>query len=213
MVEMLLVLPLVLSVVFGIVQWGFVSQSKITLNAATEQAARAGALNNGNIGAIRKAFAEGMTPLFMNGQADRAGLVQGYLRARVQTRLRGNITILNPNVQVFNRFRQNVLYPLQNRRIWEIPNDNLMFRPTITENVGGGVTMNIQDANLLRLQVDWCQELIVPIIGDLILESVRGFIPSAAQLRCDAISRAVGTPLIAVQSMATYRMQTPFRRN
>ena len=213
-VEMLIALPLLLMLIFGIIQWGFIYRSKITLNTSTELAARSGALNFGQRSVINRAFAQGMVPLFMQGDASLNGIVAANIKARIAVAAQARLTILNPSSGVWNRFNRRVIYPLEGRNGTvrnEILNDNLMFRPSTQQILNGGVRMNIQDANLLKIQVDWCEELIVPVIGGLIVQAASGIIASAEQLRCNGVARARGKPLLAMQSIATYRMQTPFR--
>ena len=54
-----------------------------------------------------------------------------------------------------------------------IPNDNLMYRDSTL--VGGGVSsQSIQDANLLKVHVGYCFELIVPFV-DRIIWSLHAF--------------------------------------
>ncbi|MBV1908674.1 MAG: pilus assembly protein [Kangiellaceae bacterium] len=210
--EMVLVLPVLLILIFGIIQWGFISRTKITMNTATELAARAGALNNGQQSEIRSAFSRGMVPLFMQAQTGEIALVRALARATLAVRVRSQLTILNPSTEVWNEFRTTVIYPNQRIEVDEIINDNLMFRPSTQQSIGDGVLMNIQDANLLKIQMDWCEELIVPVIGSLIVEAASGlFSTSAQQRRCNVIGFALNAPYLAMRSTATYRMQTPFR--
>ena len=215
--EMLVVFPMVLLLIFGIIQWGYIARTKITLNTAAEQAARAGALNFGSRFEIQRALAQGMTPLYMRGVSNINGLRMGYIRSRAAVRVNARITVLNPSSQVFQAFAQEELYPLQSRRVREIPNDNLMFRPSTQQNISGGASINIQDANLLKLKIDWCEELKIPVVGTLFVRWASGMLgdlilpPSQEQIRCNVIGTATGRPMMAMQSMATYRMQTPYR--
>src|SRR6185312_5717074 len=68
------------------------------------------------------------------------------------------ISIVNPTTTAFNAYKG------QSETGNEIPNDNLMYRPT--DISGGG--MNIQDANLLKVRVTYCYTMTVPIINKLI---------------------------------------------
>ncbi|MGX5201366.1 TadE/TadG family type IV pilus assembly protein [Aliikangiella sp. IMCC44632] len=218
MFEILVVFPFLLLMIFSIIQWGYISRSKATLNTATEMAARAGALNHGSQGAIQRAFSHGMVPLFMQGNASASGMRSAALRSRLATRLNADIDILSPSDKVFKKFSKKIVYPLKNKKFKEIPNDNLMYRPSTEVTIDSKVKMTLQDANLLKIRVNWCEELVVPVVGDMFVEWASGFfngalfVPSAAQIRCNAIGKAQGKPLLAMQSIATYRMQTPFRQ-
>jgi len=54
MVEFLIVIPMLLFVGLGIMQFGLVYHAKSVLNYATFEAARAGAVNNGQVEVMRK---------------------------------------------------------------------------------------------------------------------------------------------------------------
>jgi len=56
MVEFLIVLPVMLLLVMGILQFAFIYQAKITLNYAAFQTARAGSLNNASMSAMEKVW-------------------------------------------------------------------------------------------------------------------------------------------------------------
>jgi hypothetical protein len=220
-VEMLIALPLILILIFGIIQWGLISRTKVTLNAATELAARSGALNYGSRSAITNGFASGMMPLFLHGddsdsKLNLSGTTMAKLRSTFAVNKQASLTILNPSSAIWNKYKENVKYPRIGRSETEIVNDNLMYRPSSPRNING-LKMNLQDANLLKIRMDWCEELVVPIIGQMIKDTASGFFdgalfaPSAQQVKCNLVGRITGKPMLAMQSEATYRMQTPFR--
>src|SRR5690606_29209435 len=129
-----------------------------SLNYAAFQAARLGAVNHASYEDIRRGLIRGLTPLFVhhNTDADKqrafeeaAGEVDNYLR----------VTRISPSLDNFSAYGE-----------WDseesdyaIPNDNLMYRP------GTG----IQDANLLKIRVQYCLELIVPIVDRLLSAASR----------------------------------------
>lgn len=204
------IMPIMLVIMMLLAQWGFIYSAKSTLDAATVKAVRAGTLNNGRIADIRQGLAEGMMPLFAQGTS-LTDTALAMARATVATRLQSNITILNPNRSVFNRFRVRSRY--NGRNVFEIPNNNLMYRDPAPKAVDGGRRVNIQDANLLQIQVRWCQKLIVPVANYVIQEIVTSlaYRPSRDQLACNALGLATGDIYLAMTSQGLARMQTPFR--
>ena len=62
--ETLVAIPVLFMLVMGATQWGLIYQAKATLNHATFQGARLGALENANINAIRRGLARGLLPLY-----------------------------------------------------------------------------------------------------------------------------------------------------
>lgn len=94
------------------------------------------------------------------------------------------IDMITPNRSVFDAFSKtmNVLVEgceqsitvnrrgndrtnCKERKYRQIPNDNLNIRPTNDSSVvisGENVRLNIQDANLIKIQAHWCAPLIVP---------------------------------------------------
>jgi len=64
MVEFVIIIPVLLMLVLGIIQFALVYKTKITLNYATFQTVRAGTLNNASLTAMQTAFASNMAPLY-----------------------------------------------------------------------------------------------------------------------------------------------------
>lgn len=211
MVEFLIVLPVMLLLVMGILQFALIYQAKITLNYATFQAVRAGSINNASISAMNMAFASNMAPLytssylnmdssgdcsssFLNTDAGRQSRLSGtkimdsntrgildaninkfnsenVLCARqiVQKQIKDgyvNITIVNPNSSSFSDYGV-IIDDEERGSQLVIPNNNLMYRDA---NVVGGSAsaQNIQDANLLKIHVGYCYELIVPFVNRIL---------------------------------------------
>ena len=204
------IMPIMLVVMMLIVQWGFVYQSKSTLDSATQKAVRAGTLNNGSLTEIRKGLAEGMMPLFAHGTS-MSEIGKALIKSRLQTQLLSDIQILNPDSSVFNKFKISRRY--STGRVNEIPNDTLMYRNPRLIEVGGDRKINLQDANLLQIEVRWCQELIVPVANYVIEEIVTStwYGPSTEQIACNRLSLVTQKRYLALTSKGLKRMQTPFR--
>lgn len=203
-------MPIVLVTMMLIVQWSFIYSAKSTLNAATINAVRAGTLHNGNINHIRNGLAQGMMPLFAHG-TDIADTLDAVAKSKVAVALQSNVTILSPDRAAFDKFKMRVRY--SRSRIDEIPNNNLMYRNPVLVDVGQGRKLNVQDANLLQIEVRWCQKLIVPFANYIIEEIITSiwYLPSPEQLVCNALGQATGDIYLAMVSQGLMRMQTPFR--
>jgi Flp pilus assembly protein TadG len=213
MVEFLIVLPVMLLLVLGILQFALIYQAKITLNYAAFETARAGSLNNGNRDAMNLAFASNMAPLyttsyytFSSGNCSNnfrplatnnlggrqvmdtnlAPATNANLnnfnpddvicaRQRVQRQITNgdvNITVVNPSTASFSD------YGIKIDGKETIPNDNLMYRNARISN-SSTARQTIQDANLLKVHIGYCYELMVPFVNRIIWMMHR-FGPGAA---------------------------------
>jgi hypothetical protein len=163
MVEFLILLPSLLLIVFGIIQFSLIFQANSILRHAAFIGARQGALSNGKMESIKDGVASAMTPLFMRVNSPSGPGINDLARARMISTIEifnphtTFIEILSPTSDAFeehNTFHNNV---------FAIPNDNLMYRPTA---IKGGVS--VQDANLLKIRVSYCFKLVVPFVNKLI---------------------------------------------
>lgn len=230
MVEFLIVLPVMLLLVMGILQFAFIYQAKSTLNYAAFQTARSGSINNASLEDMEMAFASNMAPLyatsyysidssndctstFLNTDADRRSRLgatattgdtsrgstgganimgdnnrvfldrnignfnsDSVICARrvVQEQIDDgfvNIFVANPSPSSFTDYGVDI--DVDGSTETAIPNDNLMYRDSTL--VGGGISaQSIQDANLLKVHVGYCFELIVPFV-DRIIWSLHAF--------------------------------------
>lgn len=202
MVEFLVVLPILLLLVLGILQFAFIYQAKVTLNYAAFQSARAGALNHASISTMETAFASNMAPLYttsytsidssdtcssnfdLGNELTSLGTqnvvdqnIQGTLNANIANFNSDNvicarrkvlqeiedgyasITVVNPSPFAFDDFA------IDGDDGPEIPNDNLMYRDSA---VAADSAQSLQDANLLKIHVGYCFELIVPFANRII---------------------------------------------
>ncbi|WP_033024183.1 TadE/TadG family type IV pilus assembly protein [Pseudoalteromonas sp. TB64] len=227
--------PLILVLIMLLIQWLLVYKDKITLNAATFDAARSGALNHGDMSKMKDALAQGMMPLFMADTGDDPNAIDvaaAYFKAKGYLELGSKITVLNPTSEVFNEFKERRRYE-GGVVINEIPNDNLIYRKPTMKTINSSQKLNIQDANLLQIEVDWCKRLEVPIanwvIGkvltltdvdpDPLSSGFVNFIPDEEQLKCSALGAVTSSAgdttyngyYITIKSYALIRMQTPYR--
>jgi len=171
--ELLVVLPVLVLLVFGIIQLGLMYQARATLNHATMLAARAGALHNGDHGEMRNALARGLTPLFAS-EASAAGYAVALAKATTETTtpIITTIEVLNPTGAALADFGRDRLDGGSGR---ELPNDTLHYRTT---TAGASSQISVQDANLLHVRVTYCMRLIVPVIDRMLPSAVNAVTPA-----------------------------------
>jgi Flp pilus assembly protein TadG len=241
MVEFLIVLPVMLLLVLGILQFSFIYQAKTTLNYAAFETARAGSLHNADMGAMQIAFSSYMAPLYttsyltMDGSgncgsnftiAGRATRLGGAKITQAGNQTRGvldnnindptkfgsgnvycarrvvqqqiidgyvNIQRVNPTTEAFANYGVDTITP-DGSVERAIPNDNLMYRDSTVLG-----TQSIQDANLLKIHIGYCYELIVPFVDRIIwsfhaLASGRNIEDTRTQTGTTNDSAYFGTP-------------------
>lgn len=195
-VEATIALPLLLVVILAVIQFGFVYQAKATLNHAALLAARAGAVANATPASIRHGLAQGLAPL-TSPDASLEGVAESIARLEGQLLTDARVRILNPTREAFDDFAVEI------DGVRELPNDRLHARDTRPGALGG---LNIQDANLLRVEVTYGYELKVPLVN--------GFLSRLLRLTRDGdafqqqLLRRLRLPITAT---ATVRMQSPLR--
>ncbi|HEY3487446.1 MAG TPA: TadE family protein [Gammaproteobacteria bacterium] len=230
MAETVIILPVMLLLVLGALQFALIYHAKITLNYATFEAARAGALNYGSRRAMEYALARGLTPLYTSvrpgeSDLDKMGEVKAVY-SRIMNEINGAdpavpddaddrivcIERLNPGDDAFVAHGINLGGVLPDPII---PNDNLLYRSTDTN----GADVSVQDANLLKIKVTYCYHMIVPFISNLIQKLMLG----SADPDDPEIPEGWNTPTtlgnfkeacyaderFPVESVSIVRMQTP----
>src|SRR5579864_3649528 len=159
-VEYVYVLPILLILLLGTLQFVFIYEAKLTLNQAVFVGTRQGALNSGSMSAIQDGLEAGLAPLYVHDTTLWA-LKAGRQIAHEQLSTSGLAltTIVNPTSSALSGFQQT-----QADGNMGIPNDNLMYRDPGDLQDG----MNVQDANLLKVRVTVCFEMIVPVVNRMI---------------------------------------------
>ena len=235
MVEFVVIASVLLLLVLGTIQFAMIYQAKITLNYAAFETARAGAVNNARMWAMELAFARAMAPLYTTPyvsdddgscksdfelgefRGPSVGLELGNVkcaRQHVRDMLSGGdvrILLVNPNPE---SFEGNNAIDVDGRTL--IPNDNLMYRSAFPDATSG---QSIQDANLIKVHVGFCYELLVPLVDRLITRMVaaapsalepQNFGPAAAGSFAAACT-ATGNPPrygVPLYAQAVMRMQS-----
>ena len=170
MVEFLVILPVMLLLIFGSIQFALIYHAKITLNYAAFEAGRAGTLGYGKFDEVKEGFARGLAPLYSYFESDidirkkREGRtaedqVEAFQMARNKIYEEFDsdnklirIERLNPTDNAFNTFTK-------------IHNDNLKYRSSTPQ---GKSHVSLQDANLLHLRITYWYPLYVPLVNNLI---------------------------------------------
>jgi hypothetical protein len=220
--EYIYVFPILALLILGAIQFGFIYQTKATLNYATFVATRQGALHNGSMTSIVEGLTAGLMPLFAHssassGKRDLNLLKEAWLLAdkQVQDPKLTFISIVNPTSTALSS------YQAVSEDGSSIPNDNLMYRPT---SVTGSAGMSIQDANLLKVRVTYCYKMVVPILNKLIYNLAID--PPGTADKIEVASDLIGSKgggstskrcassteyRIPITSEAVVRMQSPFK--
>jgi hypothetical protein len=197
-VEAVIALPILLAVILGAIQFALIYQAKATLNHASLQAARAGAVSNADPEVIRRGLARGLAPLY-SPESSLHGLATTVARVNAALATDARVRILNPTREAFSDFGEEVT------GVRELPNDRLHARSTA---IGAASGMNVQDANILKLEVTYGHELKVPLvnwfIARLMLRPSRGGADAFEQ----QLLRRMRLPIVAA---AVVRMQSPAR--
>ncbi|MBU0969653.1 MAG: pilus assembly protein [Proteobacteria bacterium] len=197
MVELLVVLPVMMLLIFGAIQFALIYHAKITLNYAAFEAVRAGTLNHAEFDAVKEGFARGLAPLY--SYTPRGGdLVAGFQVARERVLKEFDtseklvrIERLNPGFEAFEDFALET---------GDIPNDNLKFRSSRSKKPGH---KSIQDANILHIRVTYFYPLHVPMVSSIISSAVCLLNQWRNDPACASKEKRI--PLTAVAAM---RMQT-----
>ena len=196
MVEFVVVAPVLLMLGLGTVQMGFVYHAKTTLNYATFEAARIGAVNHADIEPMKNELAYRLAPLY-GGRGDdaSAGAAIGRSMSDSINPLSGKITILNPTVDIFDSWavRDSASGELQ------IPNHHLRHQ---NDDVKAGVTLH--DANLLKIRSEYGYRLQIPVAASMIIRAMQVLYPEQAAYYANG--------RIPLSSVATVRMQNEVRR-
>jgi len=222
--ELIFIIPIFFFMVGGIFEVTYAYRTKSTLNVATFEAAREGAVTNAQLSTMKRALSENMSPLFMEGnnvaQAILEAIVFEGLISSLSPGTLDSLNIISPTRAMFDRFNERVptVTNRTNRTVQftsAIPNDNLLHRNTGTVTVGG-TNINIQDANLIKVKSLWCHKLRVPGLRELFRASIltnRLIINNALQDTCNAIGVTNGGVYIALVSQAVVRAQSPIYQN
>ena len=168
MTEFIIVIPVLILLIFGTIQIAFIYSAKTTLNYATFQAARLGAVNHASYSSMRRGLIRGLAPLYTESadldgvKSDiKAGYDSDGAKRDARSEVDGYTRIirLSPKASMFEEAGEE-----NDDGVLEIPNDNLMYRSGDADYDG----VSIQDGNLLKIRVQYCYKLMVPIVNKII---------------------------------------------
>lgn len=175
-------------------QLGLIYHAKTTLNYAVFEAARAGAVNNASMSAIRTELGIRLAPL-QGGDGTRNKALAAIAKSslKVLDPLNTSIVILNPTRAAFRDWA--ILDPDSGQRF--IPVNHLRHQ---SYEVGSHSGLSLRDANLLKLHVTHGVDLRVPVVGKLMATAMQWI-----DLKNAVFYAREKWPL---QSVATVRMQS-----
>jgi hypothetical protein len=197
-VALLALLPLCL----GTLQIALLMVENHHLDHAAFLAARHGAVKHGDLGEVRRAFAQASSTLFVSSFAplDRGNVVArvatAYASATADIALHATVRVLAPGPEA----RADFAIQRDNQQV--IPNDALEFRSTTPGRRSG---LSLQQANVLRVEFVYCRPLIVPFAGPMLLGTLRMLDDDPWHQRCYAAGR------VPVRSEGVAPMQSDFR--
>jgi len=169
MVEFLIVIPVLILLIFGAIQIGLIYSAKTTLNYATFQSARLGAVNNATYTSLRRGLVQGLAPLFTSSGSltslkdDVAAGIDSKGTKRDAVSEVDSYTRIIRISPLSSHFEDSAFGIENDDGFNQIPNDNLMYRPDDLVD-----DASIQDANLLKIRVQYCYKLMVPLVNRVI---------------------------------------------
>lgn len=219
-VEFFILFLFAITLIMGVLQMGLFMVAKNTVNLATFAAARAGAASGGDAGAMKLALAKGLSGLYVakglrltgsNGLTDvsAGNFVQvsagatAYAFAAASFPL-NEIKILNPTKNAFTDF--GVPNPHAKGRI--IPATGLLTDTT----VGAASRQTRADALLLKIMVRHCYEIVFPLVGESIYQTMLESNPFHPDLLCMANHPWPDGHMghgVMIESQAVVRMTAP----
>jgi hypothetical protein len=193
-VALVALIPLVLAVL----QLGLLYVTKHTVQHATFLAARAGAVSHGSRPEMLRYLAKGLAPLHSGATRDldpgdlprAVASAYAHAYADAQRPDRTRLRVLNPTRASFDDFER------PRRGVREIPNVFVRGRP------GPRSGQTLADANLLKLRVDYCAPLVVPLIDRIVTTALRQLDPDPFRQQCYWARRmpVVGYALVHMHS-------------
>ena len=160
--EFLVAAPIVMLIGMATVQAALVYHGKTTLNYATFEAARTGAVNNAQVKSMRRELGQRLAPVQGgDGSLEKAALAMTNSMVEAERVDITRLEIINPTLEAFDDW--GVHSQATHHRV--IPNSHLRHKG---HEIGAASGLSLRDANLLKLKVTYGLDLKVPIVGKLI---------------------------------------------
>lgn len=164
--EFLVAAPIVMLVGMATVQGALIYHGKTTLNYATFEAARTGAVNHAQVSLMRKELGQRLAPVQGgDGSLDKAALAVANSIVEAERPDITRLEILNPTIEAFEDWGVHS----QTTHHLVIPNNHLRHKG---HEVGQASGLSLRDANLLKLKVTYGLDLKVPVVGSLIAKAM-----------------------------------------
>lgn len=197
-VALFALLPLCL----GMLQLALLVSDNHHIDHAAFLAARRAAMTGGDPDVARRAFAQASSLLLVDAEQEMsasgaaARVARAYALAMADQALFARLRIVSPDANAQADFAT----MRDGARV--IPNDGLEHRPSAPGSRSG---VSIQQANVLRMEVQWCRPLIVPFVRELLLGALRVIDRDPWRQYCYAAGR------VPVRSEGASPMQSDFR--
>lgn len=184
-----MILPVMLLLIFGTIQFALIYHAKITLNYAAFEAVRAGTLGHGKFDEVKEGFSRGLAPLYSYFVSEKDAAEENQKEYQKEGENK-KIDVLKATdalgqIDAFQIARNRIYdeFDSENKLIRierlnptpasfldfapdeDIPNNNLMYR---SSEVEAKSRTSIQDANLLHLRITYWYPLYVPLVNKLI---------------------------------------------
>lgn len=192
--EFVVAAPIIMFVGMATVQAALIYHGKTTLNYATFEAARTGAVNHAQVSLMVEELGQRLAPV-QGGDGSFARAAQAMAQSVVEAK-RPDVTrleILNPTIEAFEDWGVNS----QTTHHRVIPNSHLRHK---SHEIGAASGLSLRDANLLKVKVTYGLDLKVPVVSKLI-----GFAMAKIDSGNAHFYLRQKFPLVAV---ATVRMQS-----
>lgn len=203
--EFIIVAPVALLLIFSTIQFALVYQAKVALNYAVFSAAREGAVNGATFESIQRGFSVGFAPFYTYDDDPQA---VPYAVDKVYEHMNDGLIVfsrVNPPATAFSDFSS--ILETDADTGWDaLPNDNLMFRDATK---GSASQLNIQDANLLKINVLYCYPLSFPLVN-VIIDNLAEASQLANGKYCTTKSKSItpSQPSLPIIASAIVRMQS-----
>lgn len=207
MVEFILVIPVLLFMGMGLMQFALIYHAKSVLNYATFEAARTGAVNNAQIEVMRKELGYRLAPIYGgDGSLKMGAMALTRSMVAVNDVTATKIKIVNPTSGSFAAHGIDdtvVDRHGDSHSTLVIPNSHLRFNNDGPKSDG----LNIKEANLLQIEVTFGYQMRLPII-DMKLPGVHWIMRNLMISDDDDNWMYYSRGMLPIKSTATVRMQS-----
>lgn len=159
--EFIVAAPIVMLIGMATVQAALIYHGKTTLNYATFEAARTGAVNHAQVKLMRRELGLRLAPVQGgDGTMEKASLAMAKSIVESERPDITRLEILNPTLEAFDDW--GIHSQTTHHRV--IPNNHLRHK---SHEIGSASGLTLRDANLLKLKVTYGLDLKVPVVGKL----------------------------------------------